>query len=102
MTSENGLRRIHHCRPKPSAFSIALVSSLASLASDSYSGIRIALKHVWAVGSLLLSGPARWISRGSSWRPPTGALHDQALLAEQGMLLMWTALHQMRSVLTSV
>lgn len=42
-----------------------------------YSGSSSVLKHVWLVGSLLLSGPSRWMTHLSAPRPPMGALKQQ-------------------------
>jgi hypothetical protein len=39
-----------------------------------YSGNSKVLKQVWLVGSLLLSGPSRWMMHLSTPNPPIGAL----------------------------
>jgi hypothetical protein len=46
-----------------------------------YSGSSSVLKQVWLVGSLLLSGPSRWITHLSAPRPPMGALRAAAAAA---------------------
>jgi hypothetical protein len=45
---------------------------------QAYSGSSSVLKQVWLVGSLLLSGPSRWITHLRAPSPPMGALHDTA------------------------
>lgn len=62
-----------HCKPKPSHSWIAIINRSWSLCSDSYSGKMRVLKHVCEVGSWLLSGPARWITKLSLPNPPIGA-----------------------------
>lgn len=64
----------HHSKPNPSAFMTAsfILSSIFSLLL--YSGNRRVLKQVWLVGSLLLSGPSRWMMHFRLPRPPIGDL----------------------------
>ena len=63
-----------HCRPKPCAFSIAVISLLRSFSFDEYSGNNKALKQVCEVGKRSVSGLALCMISLRADKPSTGAL----------------------------